>query len=460
MPPGGRPADVHLCLSERPQHRRPRRQVFDFSEIEIDGALQESLLQRVDVAAVQAARKQERDRGADDRERQHRGRPRGRHHAEQHEPEKAARDRVAQPVEADVDDRLHRAFLGPRDGREEQLVAGAEQRAPEDALARAHHEHACCARREQSSGAAQHERHRRRSGGRRKAPSFEHEAARRCLHGERDEPGRGIVDCKKSQQAVAAAERLGDGRFEHVIGQSRAGRDDQRQRREVTQIRRLDEHAQARSNVRPLDDGNFMLRCRKAPHDPRADHVEQAEKRQQGAHAEHGTEPLGHHPAGQAAKRADAGNLAEPPLGRSRIEPLAGDEQETRPEQRPGARNVQVHQDGDPARRTIDQQPLDDKQRSADGKRDGYDDSRDEFPGYLRVHRDERDRDERRDDEDGRERRKIELSQKEGVARRLADDVLGRYNARAQHGEGHRARGCPVRAHPTTVEVRSRSGTS
>ena len=65
-------AEVGPRHAERPQHQRPARAVLDVRQIDLDGPVQEALLERLDVAAIQTAGGEHRGGGAGHRQRQNR----------------------------------------------------------------------------------------------------------------------------------------------------------------------------------------------------------------------------------------------------------------------------------------------------------------------------------------------------------------------------------------------------
>ena len=184
---------------EAAHHDGPRRVVLDLGEVHLHGAVEEAPFERVHVAAVEAAGDEERRGGRQQCRRENR---RGLLHRrqEQREEHEPAADRVAEAIEADVDERLRRAFFGRRDGRVEELVTRAEEGATEHRFAAARHDGAGKAGRHQPANRAEEERHRRRGGGDRQAEFFEHQPARRGLEDEGDQAGGRVVAGEEPHQ--------------------------------------------------------------------------------------------------------------------------------------------------------------------------------------------------------------------------------------------------------------------
>ena len=133
-------------------HQRPRRAAVVGRRRRrrpIARLLDQAVLERADVAAIQAARGEDRDRRAGHGQREDRRRLRG-GRSTMHQRGPAAADRVAQSIECHVDERLRRALLVGRNRRVEELVPGAEQRAAEDRLAAARQDQAAEPRRDQA----------------------------------------------------------------------------------------------------------------------------------------------------------------------------------------------------------------------------------------------------------------------------------------------------------------------
>ena len=159
------------------EHQRPGRDIFDVGEIELDGAVEQAALERVDVAAIQPAGG-ERSAPAEHDDGERRESPSTARPARAAAPpRRTSRRRPRRPGDrSHVDDRLGRALLGRRNRRVEQLVAGAEQRAAEHRLAAARERSGC-----RSPGAtrpadaAGEQRQRRRARRQRQAEPFEHE---------------------------------------------------------------------------------------------------------------------------------------------------------------------------------------------------------------------------------------------------------------------------------------------
>ena len=100
--------------AQRAQHGGPRGDVFDIRQVELDGAIEQTALERLDVAGAEPSGDDNRDRGARHRREQDRAVLACRRQQDQQAHETAA-DRVAQAIEADVDDRLGRALLVGRE---------------------------------------------------------------------------------------------------------------------------------------------------------------------------------------------------------------------------------------------------------------------------------------------------------------------------------------------------------
>ncbi len=106
-------APVSVGVLQRAQHRRARRQVFDVGEVELDGPVEQAALERLDVARF--------SRPADDQRQPPSSAIGGRAGSRRtgcaagsrmSSADQAAADRVAEPIEADVDDRLRGPLLG------------------------------------------------------------------------------------------------------------------------------------------------------------------------------------------------------------------------------------------------------------------------------------------------------------------------------------------------------------
>ena len=67
---------------------------------------------------------------------------------------------------------------------------------------------------------------------------LERERARRRLHDEREQAGRGVVDREEAEQRFAAAERFDRLRLEDVVDERGAHRAEQHERGEIAQVRR------------------------------------------------------------------------------------------------------------------------------------------------------------------------------------------------------------------------------
>ena len=102
--------------------------------------------------------------------------------------------------------------------------------------------------------------------------------------------------------------------------------------------------------------------------DPDATEVQRGMHRQHRADAQSSRDLVRDCAAEDAAQGAGALNLAEPLFGRSRIEPVRGDEPERRPKQRTQTRNVQINQHGGKLRSLIGQDPFGQEQCRAGGK--------------------------------------------------------------------------------------------
>ncbi len=363
--------------AHRPQHDRTRRQVLDLREIELDGAVQQAALQRVHVAAIQAAGDDERQRRTGDGHEEDDVVLRG-GREQQHHLHDAAAERVAEAVDADVDERLRRTLFSHRDRRVEELVPRPVQRTAEYRFPAARRRGAGEPRRQQAADTAGQQRERRRTGTDGKAELFERHPARRGLQDEGDEARARVIDREEPQEGVAASEgrhRLG---LEDVIDQRRAQRAEQHECGEVSQVRRFGEHAEAgtcrnrRELRRRIDSATLAhvahRRCELTDL-PGREKVQDRQDRQHRGHTEDAGHALGEQGPGKAAQRADTRNLPKALLGRVRIETLAGDEPEARAEHRANARDLQVDHGRRDTGGDEDQRPLSQQQHRAHRKR-------------------------------------------------------------------------------------------
>ena len=204
-------------------------------------------LERLDVARAEASRDDDRDRGARHRREQDRAVLACRRQQDQ-QAHQAAADRVAESIEADVDDRLGRALLVGRNRRVENLVAGSEQRAAKHRLPGARD----AARRQGREDSrpdepARGKRQRRRA---RRSGRDPRRSSASALDGrlddERQQTDAGVVQREEAEQALAASERLDGLGLEDVVDQRGANRAEQHERGQVAQIRRSRQHVKAR----------------------------------------------------------------------------------------------------------------------------------------------------------------------------------------------------------------------
>ena len=237
-----RPHVRHAGRPQRPEDRRARGQIGGVPQVEVERAVDEALFERADVAAAQPQRREQRgSRARHGREQQP---PRGvaERHRQQRGDRRSTRG-IAQAIEADVDDRLRRALVLRLDGREEDLVAGLEQRAAEHRLAGARHQGALQAGKEQAAQTASDQGQRRRAGRHAEPQPLERQRAHRRLHHERQQADAGVVDRKEAQQRVPAAERFHRRGLEHIVGDCRGQRAQEHEGRQVLQVGRLGQRA-------------------------------------------------------------------------------------------------------------------------------------------------------------------------------------------------------------------------
>ena len=434
--------------ADRAHHHRARRQILDVREIQFQGAVQQAPLERLDVAVVEAAREEQRDAGAADRDRQDRGILARRREQDQHQLNHAAAHRVAKAIDADVDQRLRGPAFGRRHRRVEQLVGGAEERPAKHRFAAARRHQARQPRRDQTGDAANEDGDRRRAGRRRQAKPFEREPRGRRLEREREETRRRVIEREEPDQAFAAAEGGHRLRLEQVIRAARRRACPSRTR--PARFRRYGASRSTRSPGRG-DSGarsgaTSTARAAVArAYDTASRRITQAQRqagggqhRQHRRHAEHDPDPLGDEPAHQTAERSGPGDLAEALLGRVRIEPFGGNEPEAGAEQRTDARHLQVDQNRGRARRTWQQQPLDEQHHRAQDERDRDERRRRHLAQALRGHRDEPDRHHGRGHDHRGQRRHVEAGEVQRVAGGFARDELRRDGGRTEHGGRHR----------------------
>ena len=174
---------------ERPQHHRSGRQIADVGEVELDRTVSQAPLERVQVAAIEPAGDDERERRAADGDKQQRRFLQGRHEEDDRADEAGPR-RISDAVEADIDERLRSPPFFRSEWGVEQLVSRFEQRRAEHRFAAAHDGRARCS----------------------------------------------VVDGKEAQQPVAASKRRDRLCFEEVVDRCRSDRSEHDQRRKTAQI--------------------------------------------------------------------------------------------------------------------------------------------------------------------------------------------------------------------------------
>ncbi len=241
-----RPRDERPRCANRAHHDGSRRDVADVRQLELHGAIEEAALERVDVSATESLCDGDGNRRAPDR-RAHQRRilRRARQHDEQ--PNQATTDGIAEPIEADVDDRLRRALVLRRDRREENLVARLEERASKGRFAGSRHERATESGKHQSTQSADNEGQRRRGCRDREPELLEHQRRRDTLHDERHQTHAGVVEREELQQRIATAERLDCFHLEHVVDERRGDGAQQDKRGQVSKVRRIRQHAETGS---------------------------------------------------------------------------------------------------------------------------------------------------------------------------------------------------------------------
>ena len=400
----------------------------------------------MDVAAVQPAGDAERRRRRQQRQCEDRRGVSGRRQEQREEHEPAA-DRVPEAVEADVDERLRRAFLGRRDGRVEELVARAEERSAEHRFAAPRDDRTAEAGREEAGEAAEKERERRRGRRDGEAQFFENQTARGRLKDERNQTCRRVVAREEAHQQIAPAEGADDFELEHVVEERRAERAEEDERRKAAEIRRFGEHPQSGARRRrgqlwrDVHGGRVrrsVERTAQGADLPGADQVERREDRQHRGDTGDGGHTFREQAAQQAADRAAAGDLSEALLRRARIKALGGDEPEARAEDRAEPGDQQVDGDRGASGRGDRQSPGSEEQQAA--RQEG---ERDEGAGREPSQRARADAD--KDDGEGGgeghhrwQRGDIELGQVQGVACSLAGDELRGDGGRGERGSGDR----------------------
>ena len=97
--------------------------------------------------------------------------------------------------------------------------------------------------------------------------------------------------------------------------------------------------------------------------------IQDREHQKYGRRAEYGRDAFGEETADEAADRTDCGNAAKVLFRRTRIEPLGGDQPESRSQHRTEARDVKVHERGHYGRRGGGNETLQDEESGADDER-------------------------------------------------------------------------------------------
>ena len=182
-------------------HRRGR--VHDVREVQAHHARAQAVLEGGDVAVVQPPRDRDRGQGEGGGQREEDTRVGRTQRGGQPEDQHAADD-GAEPVEAHVDDGLGGPLAALGDGREEQLVAGSEERVVEDAVRAAGDERAPEAGRDEAGQRAHRDRRRpqgHRSG---QAQAAQRGPGQGHLHGQPEPSDAGVEQREERHQGRAA----------------------------------------------------------------------------------------------------------------------------------------------------------------------------------------------------------------------------------------------------------------
>jgi hypothetical protein len=183
---------------------------------QLRSARDEARLQGPQVPTVEATGDGDRQKRRHHRRRKHYRVLRNRRGDDDH-PDESGADRITQPIERHVNQRLRRALLRCRHRRKEQLVTGTEPGAPEDRFPASGDDQAAETGCDQADGTPRQQRERWRARGKRQPEALEDRAAGKRLQDQGDGAGAGIVQGEKPQQPVSGAERLDRVRLEHVI---------------------------------------------------------------------------------------------------------------------------------------------------------------------------------------------------------------------------------------------------